>query len=428
MSRPCHSSYHPQCFKTGHPFTTRRSKEAGLSLPDKGTWNPFICEACTVRAMCDRELHGRHDWRLICLERMRIIDMANYWSQGSIKTYTSKMSAILRFEQIFGVTIFPPIKILRPPTGKSIALMWVQEFHSLQHKPKIRDPHSDTHVSFGTVRQIRSAAAHRLTWEHVVTDPDFAFMDPRRKLIKTSVRQTDAASNTLFAAGLAARLGTKTRPSIALLSRHFRILDATLNRQYRLADTLELRRLYSRAGLANLQFFLGWFRPGELFDSRWNRYEVTEPCDGKSLDLPDGVGVIRLIMGPETKSERTFSPDVIMAYSTVSGFHLGRWFHRLRTAVDPNLDYRQDYRHVFVHEDGTPWDSLFYRQTFLYPSLLRQADAGDTYLRPHRNTIPEKFWSLNCYRRGARSHVPILETVVMQLQPRLRFMNTDAGV
>jgi hypothetical protein len=405
QARLCHSWYHPQCFRAGYPFTTRRGQETGLGLPPKGVWDPFICEACTVRSMCDRELHGRQDWRLLCLERMRIIDMANYWSQGSIKTYASKIIAITRFERIFGIQILPSVTLRRPPTGQSIAIMWVQEFHSLRKRPTTRDPHSESHVSFGTVRQIRSAAAHRLTWQQIITDPDHSFLDTRRKLIKTPVRQTDSTSNTLFAAGLAARLGTETRPSIALLARHVRALDSSLDYRYQTATTLELQRLYARAGLANLQFFLGWFRPSELFDSRWNRYEVTEPQDGPNHDLPVGIGVIRLIMGPETKSDRTFSPDVIMAYTTISGFQIGRWFHRLRNAVDPYLNYRHDYRQVFVHENSTPWDSRYFRQTFLYPSLLQQAEEGDAYLRPHRLVIPEKFWSLNCYRRGARSHV-----------------------
>lgn len=135
MTRPCNSWYHPGCFKTGYPFTTRRNGDAGLCLPPKGIWNPFICEACTVRAVCDRELHDRHDWRLMCLERMRLIDMANYWSQGSIKTYASKFSAIARFERTFGVTVFPSPKLIKPPTGQSILLMWAQEFHSLRRHP-----------------------------------------------------------------------------------------------------------------------------------------------------------------------------------------------------------------------------------------------------------------------------------------------------
>lgn len=254
-----------------------------------------------VRSICDRELHSRKDWLLLCLERMRLIDMANYWSQGSIKTDASKFSAISKFERTFNVQVFPVPVLKKPPTSQSILLMWAQEFHSLRRRPSRNDPHSDTHISFATIRQIRSAAAQHLTWQHIITDPDTAFLDQRRKLIMASVRPTDSALNTIFAAGLAARLGTESRPSIALLARHVRALDDSLNRQYRLAPTYELRRLYARAGLANLQFFLGWFRPSELFDSQWHRYEITEPTDGPNHDLPVGIGVIRLVMGPRLR-------------------------------------------------------------------------------------------------------------------------------
>lgn len=341
----------------------------------------------------------------MCFERMRLIDIANYWSNGSIATYASKLAAVTRFEQLFGIAVLPTVELTQPPRSSSIPLMWAQEFHSLRKRPGLRDPHEDTHVSFITVRQLRSAVAQQLTWQQAVTQPDFAFLDQRRKLIQIPVRPTDSACNTAFAAGMAARLGTTSQPSIALLSRHVHALDTFLDQNFQQATTPELQRLYARAGLANIQMFLGWFRASELFDSRWNRYEVTEPADGPVHDLPVGIGVVRLWMGPETKSTRTYSPDVVMAYSTMSGYHLGRWFHRLRRAVDPNTRYQHDFRHVFTHEDGTPWSSRYFRHTFLYPSLEAQAAAGDAYLRPYRASIPAKFWSLNCYRRGARSHV-----------------------
>lgn len=299
----------------------------------------------------------------------------------------------------------PHVQLVRPPTGTSITLMWAQEFHSLRNRPGLRDPHGETHVSFATVRQLRSAVAHQLTWQQMVSAPDHAFLDHRRKLVQVLVRPTDSVCNTAFATGLATRLGTESKPSIALLARHVRYLDQDLDHRYHLASTPELRRLYARGGLANLQLFLGWFRAGEMFDTCWNRYEVTEPPNGPTYDLPVGIGVIRLWMGPETKTDRTYSPDVVMAYTTLSGFELGKWFHRVRNAVDPAMDPSQEFCLVFVHEDGTPWTSHYFRYTFLYPSLRAQATSGDAYLHPYRDSIPEKFWSLNCYRRGARSHV-----------------------
>jgi hypothetical protein len=64
---------------------------------------------------------------------------------------------------------------------------------------------------------------------------------------------------------------------------------------------------------------------------------------------------------------------------------------------------------VFTQSDGTPWTSKFFCRRFLSPSLQRQRAAGDPYLHPFNgspgNTLEAKFWSLHCYRRGARSHV-----------------------
>jgi hypothetical protein len=42
------------------------------------TWPNFMCEACTVRAMLDRELTGPNDWKLLCFERMRVLDIVHY--------------------------------------------------------------------------------------------------------------------------------------------------------------------------------------------------------------------------------------------------------------------------------------------------------------------------------------------------------------
>jgi hypothetical protein len=163
--------------------------------------------------------------------------MSNYWSQGSIKTYASKFSAIARFERTFGITVFAAPSLTKPPTGQSIVLMWAQEFHSLQRRPSNKDPHSDTHVSFATIRQIRSAAAQHLTWQHIITNPDTAFLDQRRKMIMAPVRPTDSVSNTIFATGLAARLGTESKPSVALLARHVHALDQSLLKLYQSAST-----------------------------------------------------------------------------------------------------------------------------------------------------------------------------------------------
>lgn len=340
---------------------------------------------------------------------MRIIDMANNWALGTLGTYSSKIKALKRFEHTFGVSILRTPVLTAPPNHEVIPLMWLQEQHSLRSAPKARDPNAVTTVTFGTVRAFRSAASQHLAWQHIVSRPHTAFLDHRRRLIDTPVRATDAFACTAFTGGLSARLGNETRPSTALLDRHVRELDRDLNEKFLHATTPVLRRLYARAGLGNLQFYLAWLRSAEGLTTRWSRYEVTQPADGPLHDLPPGVGVIKLDMEPETKSNRTSTANVIMAYQTLSGYSPGKWFHRLRQEIDPDNYWTDDHRLVFVHDDGIPWTSRYFRTTFLYPSLHAQRLAGDPFLRAFDgspgNSIEDKYWSLNCYRRGGRSHV-----------------------
>jgi hypothetical protein len=84
----------------------------------------FICEVCTVRAVCEREIEPTGaDRSLLMLERMRIVDLAK------------------------------PRKLDRPPTSNAIPLMWVQEQYAL-HTPRWKrnknSPNST--IKFATVR------------------------------------------------------------------------------------------------------------------------------------------------------------------------------------------------------------------------------------------------------------------------------------
>jgi hypothetical protein len=58
---PCMSAYHTACFAAGPPFYTRREDGSGLAFPRIQTWPNFICEACTIGSMLDRELTGVSD-------------------------------------------------------------------------------------------------------------------------------------------------------------------------------------------------------------------------------------------------------------------------------------------------------------------------------------------------------------------------------
>jgi hypothetical protein len=340
---------------------------------------------------------------------MRLIDMAHNWSLGTHGTYQTKLRIIRNFEQRYGVHVLRSTPLRRPPSGLDISLMWCQEAYGLRKSPIKRHEGSDLNLAFSTIRQLRSAASQFLTWDMMVSRPERAFMDQQRRVIEQPCRATDGLGYTLYTNGFRARVGDQTHPSVALLDCHVRALDQELNTAYLRSRTPQERRSNALGGLANLLLWLGWLRSAETFGLEWQDLLVIEPEDSATMDLPAGCGMVSSRLAAETKSSRSHRPDVPMAYKTLSGFHLGKWFHRARHAADLGANYRQSLDRIFTHSDGTPWTSRFFRKKFLYPSLKRQRQAGDPYLKPFEgspgNTLESKFWSLHCYRRGARSHV-----------------------
>jgi integrase len=187
-------------------------------------------------------------------------------------------------------------------------------------------------LAFSTVRQLRSAVSQFLTWDMMVATPG-AFMDQQRRVLQLPCRATDGLGYTLYSAGMRARVGDETHPSVALLDCHVRELDQELNRSY-LASTSNLeRRELALAGLANLFLWLGWLRSSECWDLTWEDLMVIEPADSATVDLPTGCGMVSGRLAPKTKSAWSHRPDVPMAYKLLSGFHLGKWFHRARANV-----------------------------------------------------------------------------------------------
>jgi hypothetical protein len=400
--RPCRSAYHVQCFRVGPPFASRRKGGEGLCFPPVDDWPQFICEACTVRAVQNRELVGPYDIKLMMLERMRILDMVSYWSKGTHSSYQGKLRVIRDFEDSFGVSILRPTPLLSPPKGPEIALMWCQEAYSLRPSSKRFDRDVALNLAFTTVRQLRAAASQYLAWDMLVSQPE-VFLTRDRHLLAQPCRPTDTYGYTLFTKGMVARLGDETRPSTALLDGQVRFLDTDLNQRYLASSGPVAQRELALAGLANLTLWLGWLRTSECFGLEWADCSILEPVHGPRLDLPPGCGLVSFRLGPETKSERTKRPSLLLAYRTLSGLCVGKWAHRARVTSAPSVGP------IFRHLDGAPWTSRYFRDTYLYPSLSRQQALGDPYLVPFDgspgNSIAEKFWSLHCYRRGARSHV-----------------------
>jgi integrase len=154
-----------------------------------------------------------------------------------------------------------------------------------------------------------------------------AYFDKEKRLIYQACRPTDRVGCSLFASGIASRIGDNVTASVALLDRHVRFLMADLEDQYLSARTPRARHRAAQGGLATLLLWLGWLRSSEYFTLKWSDFDVIEPCDGPTADLPLGCGSVDLCIGPKTKSSRARTVSIPVAYQTLSGYHCGKWFH-----------------------------------------------------------------------------------------------------
>ena len=406
--RPCGTTYHLQCIVVGLPFRTRLAKDGGLSFPAVAVSPPFVCEACTVRAMLGRELtRGARDRTLLMLERMRLVDQAHSWAKSTLGNYQSGLLRIRRFEENFGVVALRGTPLLHPPASPAIALMWAQQQYCLEMTRNPRAGESEF-VTFDTSRMLRSAASYFYTWDLQIAYPGRAMRDAQRRGHLTErCLPTDELGYAMMATGMARRMGTESRPSVALQCSHIIAMDLLWHQAW--DDTIDLRahREISAAAVTNLIAWLGWLRAMETFGLSWDDVTVTVPIDGALLGLPLGMGAIQLRLLSQTKSQRTQVADCVIAHTTkFSKLSLGLWIERMR-ALWP--DHADGGVPLIWGGSGNRWTSRDYRRNHLYPMLRTLRDSGDPQLRPYDdrpgNSIEEKFYSMCSYRRGGRSYV-----------------------
>ena len=149
----CRGAYHASCIKVGPPFRSRRSNNDGLAFPPVHHWGCFICEACTVRAVTGRELLPS-DCYLMCLERVRLLDIAWSWARGTHRTYQTQFNFIQKFEADFTVSVLASSFPLAPPSSPDIALAWRMEHCALHQVRALSRGCCPAPVSYSTVRQL----------------------------------------------------------------------------------------------------------------------------------------------------------------------------------------------------------------------------------------------------------------------------------
>jgi hypothetical protein len=250
------------------------------------------------------------------------------------------------------------------------------EFYSLC-TTTLRDTDKLQLLSNATICQLRSATSQYLAWDLMFSKPCSAYFDQQSRLICQPCRATDGIGCSLFASGIAARIGENVHPSLALLDRHIRSLEADLEDQYLSAKTSRTRRRSALGGLVTLLLWLGWLRSLKSFTLCLKDFKVIEPIDGPTADLPRGCGVVGLRLGPETKFSRTKLVDLSIAYQTLSGYCCGKWFHSARRSCGIGAGYQGCAATVFTHPLGAPWTLYFYWHEF--PSQA-PARCGGSYV------------------------------------------------
>ena len=404
--------YHTHCFSVGSPFRTRLRNRAGLFLPPLPDFPGFICELCTVRATLGRELrHDSCDHALLALERMRILDVMNSWSQGTHQQYQSKMRVIRSFERTFQVAILTITPVSHPPSSPAIPLAWCQQLYSLRRSSRSHTGSASSPVSFGSTRAIRSAANLFFKLDLQTVYPGAVLLDRAQRTVAVrGTIPTDELCCTLMHAGMATRLGEDSTPSEALLDVHVRYLDSHLHRLFDQATASSTKLELARAGFSNLNLWCAWLRGEEHFQLRYCDVDCTRPPQGHRHQLPPGVGCLLERLKPDTKTSRTLQADVVISYTTGSGLSPGLWFDRLLVLDGVPLSSQStDTRYICRHPNGARWDSTYLRRTYLWPYLTQQRLEGEPSLQRFDGSpglsIPECFWSSHSWRRGADTHV-----------------------
>ena len=370
-----------------------------MTFPRVSDWPHFVCELCTVRANVRRDLHHPGDPWLLRLERMRLLDMVHYWGMDTTRNYQGKIKTVRTFEsQHPGLSVLDTAPLLSPPVGPDVTAAWVELDQSVR-KLAARGRLEERTPVFGTIRQIRSAISQFHTWDMLVRNPGGTYLDTSRRLLVGDCRPTDSAAYTLFSRGLSARIGDQPIPATALLGRHALGIDRWLESGYQRARGPVAAAQWARAGLAHTSLWLGWLRSGETFGLHGQDATPLYPNEWAIHDLPEDTGAVLLRLGAETKSNRVANADVVMAYTAGSGLSPGRWLERLYQHDEVPADVP-----IFRDPRGRPWDSYYYRHRYLYPALWHLRSEGDAFLATlDRKALQDKYWSLHCYRRGART-------------------------
>jgi hypothetical protein len=268
---------------------------------------PFICEACTVRAVLGRELTWTSgDMQLLMLERMRLIDMAHAWASSNLQGTARYLGRLINFGHKYGIKLPPKAPITQPPRSAVIPLLWGILEYTLQTSRNTGEG-----IKYNTARSLHSAASVCHLWEKMLQFPGHMYQDRDNNVIGASqLSPTDSVIATLGNKGTMRHLVTESRPPVALRYSHVAFKQEFRGRQYDGCGN-ECLSKYAAAIFAETCAWGGWLRDAETFSLDAEDMEIVAPYNGALHNFPIGEGAVLLTLGPETKGQISKIVDVL---------------------------------------------------------------------------------------------------------------------
>jgi hypothetical protein len=222
---------------------------------------PFICEACTVRAVLGWELTWTSgDIQHFMLECMRPIDMAHAWDSSTLQGMARYLGRLSNLGQKYGIDLFPKAPITQNPRSTVIPLFWAVLEYTLRTSRNTGEGNK-----YNTSRSLQSAATAYRLWEKMLQFPGHVYRDRENNVIGAShLSPMDSVIATLSNKGMRMCMGTESRPPVSLQYSHVAFNQEFRGRQYDGCGNDWLSKYeYAAAKFAETFAWGGWLRAAE---------------------------------------------------------------------------------------------------------------------------------------------------------------------
>jgi hypothetical protein len=200
--------------------------------------------------------------QLLMLKWMRLVDMSHAWASSTLQVKSKYLGQLSNFGQTYGIEIFPKAPITQHPRSAVIPLMWGISEYTLQTSRKTGEG-----IKYNTARSFQSAASAHHLWEKMLQFPGHIYRDRENNVIGDShLSPTVSVIATLGNKGMRRRMGTDSRPPVALRYSHVAFNQEFRGRQYDgCGDDWLSKYEYAAANFAETCAWGGWLRAAETF-------------------------------------------------------------------------------------------------------------------------------------------------------------------